>query len=329
MRLRTFDAATMVEAMRQIRGELGEDAVIVSSHSRRGGRGVRVVAALDEADPDEAAFDGWLGDETVAAEPEGEVAPALTYHGVPAALARRIDRAASTLARLDATAALTAALDGSFGFQPLADRLSPRPLMLVGPPGVGKTTVAAKLIVDAHRRARKVVAVSCDLLRAGGIDQLQAFTRILGVTLETAETPQALARIVGAASGSDVVIDTAGTSPLSARDMGALEAFVDAARAEPLLVLAGGADAMEAGDLATAFADIGCRRIVATRLDVARRLGALLSAADIGRLAFAGATAGAEAADAVSPLSPLSLARLLLSTTPRHAPLLKPEEALR
>src|SRR5512132_4074902 len=264
MRLRTFDAATMAEAMRQIRGELGEDAIIVSSPSKRGGRGVRVVAAVDEADPDEAAFDGWISDEPVAAEPEGEVSRALAYHGVPLALARRIDRAASPLARPDATAALTAVLDGSLGFQPLEDRLSPRPLMLVGPPGVGKTTVAAKRIVDAHRRGRRIVAVSCDLLRAGGIDQLQAFTRILGLALATADTPQALARIVAGADGSDVVIDTAGTSPLNARDMGALAALVDAARAEPLLVLAAGADAMEAGDVASAFAGLGCRRTVAT-----------------------------------------------------------------
>jgi flagellar biosynthesis protein FlhF len=328
MRLKTFDAPTMAEAMWQIRRELGEDAVIISSQTKRGRRGVRVVAAVDGTGPDEVALDGWMNEESGPPEPEGAVSLALAYHGVPVALARRLDRAATALAQEDATAALSAALDGSFGLQPLGDRLSPRPLMLVGPPGVGKTTVAAKLIVDAHRRGRKVAAVSCDLLRAGGIDQLQAFTRILGLTLETAETPQALARIVGAASGSDVIIDAAGTSPLSARDMGALAAFIDAARAEPLLVLAAGADAMEAGDVATAFAGLGCRRIIATRLDVARRLGSLLSAADVGRLAFAGATAGAEAAEAVSPLGPLSLARLLLSTTPRHVPLFEPEEAL-
>jgi flagellar biosynthesis protein FlhF len=315
--------------MRHIRSELGEDAVIVSSESKRGGRGVRIVAAVDGTDLDDVAFDGWAGEEPGLAEPEGEVGRVLAYHGVPTTLARRLVRAATALAQQDAIAALTAALDGSLGFQPFEDRLSPRPLMLVGPPGVGKTTVAAKLIVDAHRRGRKIVAVSCDLLRAGGVDQLQAFTRILGLTLATADTPQALARILGAANGSDVIIDTAGVGPLSARDMGALEALVDAARAEPVLVLAAGADAMEAGDLATAFAGVGCRRIVATRLDVARRLGALLSAAEIGRLAFAGATAGPHAAEAVSPLSPFSLARLLLSTTPRHVPLVEPEEALR
>src|SRR5512147_3023495 len=217
MHLKTFDAATMADAMRQIRGELGEDAVIISSRSSRGGRGVRIVAAVDGTEPDEAAFNGWISEQPGTAGPEGEVSRALAYHGVLAALVRRLDGAAMVLAQQDATAALTAALDGSLGFQPLQDRLSPRPLMLVGPPGVGKTTVAAKLIVDAHRRGRKTVAVSCDLLRAGGIDQLQAFTRILGLTLATAETPQALARIVGGANGSDVVIDTAGASPHSAR----------------------------------------------------------------------------------------------------------------
>src|SRR5512132_3635770 len=187
----------------QLGGERGEDAVIISSQSKRGRRGARVVAAVDGKDPDEAAFDGWTGEEPGAVAPEGEFSHALAYHGVPVALARRLDRAATALAPQDATAALTAALDGAFGFQPLEDLLSPRPLMLVGPPGVGKTTVAAKLIVDAHRRGRKIVAVSCDLLRAGGIDQLQAFTRILGLALATADTPQALARIVAGADGSD------------------------------------------------------------------------------------------------------------------------------
>src|SRR5512144_3023445 len=118
MRLRTFDAATIAEAMRQIRGELGEDAVIISSRSGRGGRGVRVVAAVDGADPDEAAFDGWISEQPGAAGPEGEVSRALAYHGVPVALVRRLHGGAMVLAQQDATAALTAALDGSLGFQP-------------------------------------------------------------------------------------------------------------------------------------------------------------------------------------------------------------------
>jgi flagellar biosynthesis protein FlhF len=81
MRLRTFEAATMAEAMRNIRSELGEDAVIISSQSKRGGRGVRIVAAVDGTDLDEAAYDGWAGEEPGPAEPEGEVRRVLAYHG--------------------------------------------------------------------------------------------------------------------------------------------------------------------------------------------------------------------------------------------------------
>jgi flagellar biosynthesis protein FlhF len=329
MRLKTYTAASMAEAMRQIRGELGEDAIIVSSETGRGGRAVRVVAAVDETESDEPTFAGWRDEEPVGAAtaPDGDVGRALRHHGVPAGLAGRLGRAAATLAQPDTIAALTAALEGSLGFQPMADRLAPRPLMLVGPPGVGKTTVAAKLIVAAHRRGRKVVAVTCDTTRAGGVEQLEAFTRILGLELLTADTPQALARILGAANGSDVIIDTAGASPLRAADMAALRVLVDHARAEPLLVLAAGADALEAGDSAAAFAAIGCRRMIATRLDVARRLGALLCAADVGRLAFAGATAGAHAADAVGPLGAVALARLLLSPITSRVTAVKAREA--
>ena len=59
MRLKTYTAASMAQAMAQIRGELGQDAIIVSSETDRGGRSVRVVAAVDEASLDEAVFVGW------------------------------------------------------------------------------------------------------------------------------------------------------------------------------------------------------------------------------------------------------------------------------
>lgn len=47
MRLRTFSAPTMSEAMKQIRDALGDDAIIVSSHESERGRGVQVTAASE------------------------------------------------------------------------------------------------------------------------------------------------------------------------------------------------------------------------------------------------------------------------------------------
>ena len=91
--------------------------------------------------------------------------------------------------------ALAAALDAALTFQPFTDRSSGRPIMLVGPSGVGKTLTAAKLIVDARRRGRHIVAASCDTRRAGGIEQLEAFTRILELPLARIDEAAELAGI--------------------------------------------------------------------------------------------------------------------------------------
>jgi flagellar biosynthesis protein FlhF len=330
MRLKTYTAVSMAEAMAQIRGELGEEAIIVSTETERRGRAVRVVAAVDEAESDEAALPDWSAEEPAKpAVPDGGIGEALAYHGVPPALAERLGRAASALTRRDTSAALAAALDGPLGFQPLEDRSAAPPLMLVGPPGVGKTTVAAKLIVAAHRRGRKVMAVTCDATRAGGLEQLEAFTRILGLPLQTANTPHELAGVLESANGANVIIDTAGINPLSLSDMKGLRAMIEQARAEPLLVLAAGIDASEAGDLAAEFASIGCRRMIATRLDVTRRVGGLLNAADAGRLAFAGITSSPHAAESVGPVGALALARLLLSPMTKRASAARPRGVLR
>ena len=53
-------------------------------------------------------------------------------------------------------------------------------------------------------------------------------------------------------------------------------------------VLPAGGDALETADIAAAFASLGATRMIATRLDIARRYGGLLAAASQ-PLAFAAA----------------------------------------
>ena len=81
MRLRSFTAATMADAMRRVRMELGEDAIIVSSHDFDGGKGVSVTAAIEHRDSEtvlagDAARQG-------SAELERAICEALIYHGTP------------------------------------------------------------------------------------------------------------------------------------------------------------------------------------------------------------------------------------------------------
>ena len=333
MRLKTFTARTIAQALQQVRLELGEDAVILSTESGRGG--ARLVAALPPSPDAEQVLDAALAapaGASVAAAAEGvqgagpppataRLRPVLAWHGVPAGLAERLLRGVSASGGAEPAAVLAAGLDAMLGFQPLAERVGGRPLMLVGPPGVGKTLTAAKLIVGAHRRGRPVFAASCDTRRAGGIEQLEAFTRILNLPLARIGDAGGLADAVSAAiAGSTVIIDTAGCCPFSRDDTQGLAALIEAAEAEPLLVLAAGGDAAEASETGAAFAQLGCRRMIATRIDVSRRLGCLVAAAAGGRLAVAGAAVGPHAAEPPAAVSPLSLARLLLSTAPAAAP---------
>ena len=80
------------------------------------------------------------------------------------------------------------------------------------------------------------------------------------------------------------------------------------------MVLPGGMDPAEAADLAAAYAAAGASQLVATRLDLARRLGGILAAAAAGRLALTEAGIGAGAADGLVPLTPTFLAERLLQT---------------
>ena len=69
-----------------------------------------------------------------------------------------------------------------------------------------------------------------------------------------------------------------------------------------MLVLPAGGDPAEAADLAEAFAGVGASRLLATRLDTARRLGAILAAADAAPLASATAVASPHVADGLAPI---------------------------
>jgi flagellar biosynthesis protein FlhF len=313
MRLKTFTAASMPEAMRLVREALGPDAIIVSSQPGDRGKGVRVTAAIETPAEPAAPSRPAAGADTIA-----RLTESLAGHGVPAALAERLlAGAAKAQARTtDPVVSLAAALDTVFAFAPMAPpepvRRGGRPLMLVGPPGVGKTVTVAKLAARAVLARKPVMLVTMDIERAGAVDQLAAFARILKVDLAQAADAAALARTVRDAGDRAVMIDTAGTNPFDAADTAALAAAAESVHAEPVLLVAAGGDAAESAEIAEAFGTIGAGRLIATRVDLARRLGGLLSAAQAGRLAFAEAGATPQIANGLRPINPVALARLLL-----------------
>ena len=295
MRLKLFRAPRMAEAMAMVRAELGEEAVILGS--RRVGGGVEVTAALEAPEPVLI-----LPDPPAPPLPPPLPAP-LARHNLPPALA----------ARLVAGGALPRRLKEVLAFAPLPEGRA-RPLLLAGPPGAGKTLTCAKLATRIVLAGGRPLVVTTDAVRAGAAEQLAAFTRLLGLPLALAAEPGTLAKAVLAhrQEGQPVLIDSAGCNPFEAEEARLLLAFARAVEAEPVLVLPAGLDAAEASDLARGFALLGARHLLPTRLDQARRLGAVLAAAEAAGLALTEAGIGPGATEGLVRITPEWLAARLV-----------------
>ncbi|MBX7200543.1 MAG: GTP-binding protein [Rhodospirillaceae bacterium] len=312
MRLKSYNAATMAEAMRMVREELGDDAIIVSTQRASDGQGVRITAALEDPSDDDDIDRAITGRNTT---PFAEkVREALAYHGTPPRLIEKMVQAAMAVEVGSPTMACATALEDHFDFAPLPERKAPRPFMLVGPPGTGKTITCAKLAARARLAGRPVGVITADTIRAGAVEQLAAFTGILEIELKQVRGADGLGNAVAEMmSKYDLVfIDSPGLNPFSQHDMDFLKTLVNAADVEPILVLAAGGDAAEAADIGEAFGTSGATRLLATRLDMTRRLGAVLSAADAGQLMFSEVSLNPHVATGLCAVNPVSMARLIL-----------------
>lgn len=336
MRLKSFYAKTMTEAMQMVRETLGEDAVIIATREENGGKSVRVTAALEQDLPSsvmrsrDIAFEiskegrredlkqsentealDWLqyDDEQDRDDSLTEaIVDTLLSHGAPEDVLDEIVNHAELLNLDEPSIAFIGALESLYGFTPLPTSAYKKALMFVGSPGAGKTLAIAKQAARAVLDDLDVAVISTDTVRAGGIEQLQAFTRLLDIDLKTARNAAELGKLLGTLKNKDqILIDTAGINPYSTTDMTALARLIAAGDIEPVLIVAAAGDAAETGEISRIFSALGVKRMVATRLDMARRLGGLLAAAHQGKLSFADASTTPNVADGLSPLSPRTL----------------------
>ena len=294
MHIRVLRAATMPEAMARLKEELGENAVLLSS--RQTDDGVELVAGLELPEAAQAAATIQAA-VPAAATPESA---ALRFHNLPSALADRLARGP-----------LEATLQTVLRFAPLPDGVM-RPLLLTGPPGAGKTLTCTKLA------ARRVLSggsppmlIAADGERAAAAEQLAVFTRLLGASLEDGTTPDAArAALARREPGMPVLIDTPGIDPFDPEQARFVVELVAATGANVVMVMPAALDAVEARDLARAFAALGATYLLPTRLDAARRLGAVLTAAATGLLLTEAGTSP-NPADGLTRLTPGWLAERL------------------
>ena len=320
MRLKSFHAKTLSEAMTQVRQALGDDAIIVATREEPGG--VRVTAALDDNQPQEAIINApsFSPSALPGAEDESVVekmTDIMLRHGVPARVSETIISAVIGQQKTGPRDALIEALTHRFQFGSLPQN---KIIMLVGQPGMGKTVTTAKLAARFVMDSQKVAVFSTDVARAGGIEQLEAFTRLMKVNLMTAESGSALSDGLSLISGDQVkIIDTTGCNPYDMNEIAALGMMIKECggleKIEPVLVMAAGGDAVESAEIAAVFKALGARFIIPTRLDISRRLGGILAAAERANLRFAMGGVASDIADGLAPLTAEKLADLLLGTS--------------
>lgn len=255
---------------------------------------------------------------------EGAVIEQLTdvmlRHGVPDEITDQIISCATVIGADDPETALTAAFEHLYSFRPLPQKSSSTALMVVGPPGAGKTLAIAKLAARSVMNGLRVAVITTDVIRAGGVEQLSAFTNILRVDLQKASSAQSLRQAIEAARHADqILIDTAGYNPFAPDEMRDLARLITAGDIEPVMVLPAGADADESGEMSRVYATLGVRSVLPTRLDIARRLGGLLGAAHHGGLIFADASNTPKVAEGLISLTPRRLAHLLMPELTRNS----------
>ncbi|MEM8987461.1 MAG: hypothetical protein AAGC95_12140 [Pseudomonadota bacterium] len=212
----------------------------------------------------------------------------------------------------DEVEALSGAFEIAFQFAPLP--AAPRqPVMLVGPTGAGKTSTAAKLAARAAMEGAPVSIFAADTARAGAVEQIQTYADALQIPLWTTETPDDAAGAIASGAGKGVVIiDTPGINPYDPDEVALLRGFQDITGAEPILVLPASGDAGEYADIAEVFAGLGVERLVLTKLDSARRIGAGLSAAFGMKLALCQFGISPYIADGLETAAPYAIAARLL-----------------
>ena len=249
MRIKKFTAKNYADALEQVKRELGEDALIMSTRSIKpesplSGRSiankVEITAAIEfeesvsvEEELDLNEGDGLdmkslifnLLSEKGQSQVLGlkssqfETYSHLVENGLDEQLASKIlkksisendEKPAKEKVRAKNLMKRVIPFEGEISLR----KDGPKIVAFVGPTGVGKTTTIAKVAADyAIRKNKKVALVSLDTYRLGAVDQLQIYGDIMQVPVEVAGSKEELREIVNKHSDKDLIlIDTTGRS---------------------------------------------------------------------------------------------------------------------
>ena len=333
MKVKRFTAPTMAEALKQVKGTLGPDAVILETTEAAGQ--VTVTAAVDleppaatpGADPADGALvsevrelmgivrdlidEQWRRQAPAGGQGIRRLHRALIAQGVDGVIAAALLR--ETAERLERGTRVDTALAGTLGTAPAAPASSVR--LFFGPPGDGKTTTIAKLAAQARRAGRRVCLVGADTYRIGAAAELERYGQALGAEVRRAKDPVELGNALRDHGHADLVlVDTAGAGPAQQAELAELKALVDAAGAAAgrTLVVSAATGALAAANTFRAFAALAPDASIVTKADTAPG-GAVVAQLWRERVPVSHVAAGRRIPDDLEAATPSRLARCVLA----------------
>ncbi len=300
MRIKSCIGKDMSDAMRRVREELGDDAIIISSFERTDGsielRAAAQVRAEDD-DPFAKRLQARLDAETMpaafavnsqarSASPgrnwnASQLREALIQRGIPDRLRESLISTSIASERPDVASALSESLNSHFLFAPL-ESFPQNPVIFIGPPGGGKTSVWTKAATRCVLAQRPPHMFTLDTVRTGAAGQAAALGALLGQRSKLIKTPADLGEQLESSAGQPCFIDTASANPYDLEEMELLAQHLAAAekivKIEKILVMDAATGGEDALDQAAAFATLGVKSVILTKLDTVRRPGGVLGA---------------------------------------------------
>jgi len=343
MRVLKFEGATMRDAIAKVKAELGDQAVIISTRQvRRGllGTAVEISAAIDTDDRDTPVFAAAPPPPLPVQNPahteqevEKQLAPLRSELRSLRALVRNAGESRGTTELRAELAALRRLVEelhkpGAHAPAPATPEPAQRTrraatvehpltapstgnvLMLVGPTGAGKTTTIAKLAARAALiDERRVALITLDNYRIGGVDQIRTFAELIGVPLQVAETPAALANLIDPANDL-TLIDTAGKSPRDRASIEELASHIDGLDIEVHLVVPAGSSAAQVDELVQRYGALSPTHLLFTKLDECEHAPELALAPARTRLPITWVTTGQAVPEDIEEPSPARVLEL-------------------
>lgn len=319
MRIKTLTAPHMADAVKMIKEQLGAEALILSTRKVQGADGkptLEITAAVEDSDLPQPSQELVPAKVVEALErkatPAGRVlpeaakglAPTLRAHGVGAELISRVEDAtaglrASGFSDIDALEMLLGKL---LVFKTPAEAIGRgQAHVLVGPPGAGKTTMVAKLAIQAKRMGMSVGVMSLDDQKIGGFEPLRVTADVLGDVAHLIRGPEDLAKAAKTLGPKHVLlIDTPGLTPTRRGDVAQFRLRLESLRIPYVshLVLPAPYNADDMQALPVAFGTYAPSTLMVSRLDETTRLGAIATAAHAHRIPLALGSDGPDYAQA-------------------------------